>query len=213
MIVEFTITFLRSMMLVVLLCSIFMSEEQWYFWKTLFKSKLPTILYQPSRYDSSSSSTSDDEVEDVSEYDSEIEQFKSQSESDTEEDLDRSEGKIITKHLQVLNDIENTEFRTNTFSLTSNYFCKNRNIYIQPCFCNKCGNYVCFRTEFATENITCDHYELFDSINSKLDNISGHIHIGDKRKVISIVDSLLQSEEDTEIKKAKLMELVYDTEH
>jgi hypothetical protein len=202
-----------------------LTQEQIDLWKTFIKNKL-SIFYSDNRYDddfNTDTSSSDDEDseekdrEDTEEKDSEDTEEKdcedTEEKDDDEDVIDTSEGKIITKHLRVISDIEDTKFETKIFHLTFNYRCENKHIKIEPCFCKICGNYVCFNTEDVPKKSICTHYTLFDCIHPDLDDLSGHIHLRDKEKVIKTVESLLQSKDDKETQefyKAKLGDFVYD---
>ena len=187
----------RIFMLIIVLCMA-LTKEQIDDWKTYLKNK----LFQPdNQYDSD-------------QYDSD--QVEADQEADQEEELDKSEGKIISKHFQVLKDIENTKFKTKIFHLTFKYKCKNEYVKIETCFCKICGNYICFQTENLSKNAICKHYELFDCTHPDIDDFSGHIHIRDQEKVMSTLESLLQAKDNSETKefyKAKLKDFVYDDTH
>jgi hypothetical protein len=186
-----------------------LTQEQIDLWKTFIKNKLSIFYSDNRRYDDDfNTDTSSTDIEDTEEED-----VEDTEEKDNEDVVDTSEGKIITKHLRVLSDIEDTKFETKIFHLTFNYRCENKHIKIEPCFCKICGNYVCFNTEDVPKKSICTHYTLFDCIHPGLDDLSGHIHIRDKEKVIKTVESLLQSKDDTETQefyKAKLGDFVYD---
>ena len=211
---------IRILMLTIILCMV-LTQEQIDVWKTFIKNKL-SIFYRDNRYDDDfNTDTSSTDIEDTEEKDGEDTEEKDgedteedteekSEEKDNEEVIDTSEGKIITKHLRVISDIEDTKFETKIFHLTFNYRCENKHIKIEPCFCKICGNYVCFNTEEVPEKSICTHYTLFDCIHPELDDLSGHIHIRDKEKVIKTVESLLQTKDDKEFYKAKLGDFVYD---
>jgi|LakMenE01Jun11ns_1017448.scaffolds.fasta_scaffold9956531_3 hypothetical protein len=199
---------IRIFMLTIILCMV-LTQEQIDLWKTFIKNKLSIFYSDNRRYDDDfNTDTSSTDIEDTEEED-----VEDTEEKDNEDVVDTSEGKIITKHLRVLSDIEDTKFETKIFHLTFNYRCENKHIKIEPCFCKICGNYVCFNTEDVPKKSICTHYTLFDCIHPGLDDLSGHIHIRDKEKVIKTVESLLQSKDDTETQefyKAKLGDFVYD---
>ena len=203
---------IRIFMLTIILCMV-LTQEQIDLWKTFIKNKLSIFYSDNRRYDDDfNTDTSSSDGEDTEEKDGEDTEEKD-GEDTEEEVIDTSEGKIITKHLRVISDIEDTKFETKIFHLTFNYRCENKHIKIEPCFCKICGNYVCFNTEDVPKKSICTHYTLFDCIHPGLDDLSGHIHIRDKEKVIKTVESLLQSKDDTETQefyKAKLGDFVYD---
>ena len=171
---------------------------------------ITTILFQKTenQYESDTESSIDDEVGD-NDGDNNGDNDGDNDEKASEYS-ETPEGQLVTKHLNVIYQIENTSFITTEYSLTFNYKCKNKDILLESCFCKKCGNYICFKTDFISKKVLCSHYKLFDCIHPVIENISGHIHIEDEEKVISTVYSLIDDPEKTEFYKSKLMEMVYD---
>lgn len=145
--------------------------------------------------------------------DNEIETKISDS-SDTEEDLDRSEGKIISKHFKVLNVLNNSLFENKIYDRSSSYkfleteIDNSSNIKMEICFCNLCGNYICYNTTECSNKVICSHYKLFHSNDLSIGYISGHILTVNENRVYQLIDNINKDDENKETYKSELSNLV-----
>jgi len=135
--------------------------------------------------------------------------------SDSEEDLDRSEGKIISKHFKVLNTLNESTFENKIYDYSSSFKFSECEIYpskhflkMEICFCNLCGNYICYNTSECSNKVICWHYILFDCVEPIIGNISGHILSTNEKKVYQLIDNIYKDDENKETYKSELSNLI-----